>query len=78
MKKILILLLLVWVKVGAQNKTNTFNNLITEVRGDLNKDGVSDLVRVTQDTVADTRHYRLQVFFMQSNNNQQLIVTTSK
>jgi len=77
-KRFLVLMLLISLKVGAQNKKNDFHNLITEVRGDLNRDGFPDLIRVTQDTIADTRPYRLQVFFTQPNGKLKLIVTTDQ
>lgn len=77
-KRFLVLILLISVKAGAQNIKNDFHHLITEERGDLNKDGFLDLVRVTQDTIAATRPYRLQVFFNQPNGKQQLIVTTDQ
>lgn len=78
MKNLLILLLLIPFHLCAQNKLNTFDHLITEVSGDLNKDGFKNLVRGTQDTIADTRPYRLQVFFTQPNGKQQLIITTDQ
>ncbi len=62
----------------AQNKTNNFNKVIAEVRGDLNKDGLQDLLRVTQDTLANSFPYRLEVFFNQPLSDKKLIVTTDK
>ena len=78
MKKLLILIFLFSVNVFAQNKKNNFDKVIAEVRGDLNKDGLQDLVRVIQDTIADSFPYRLEVFFNQPSGNKKLIVSTDK
>ena len=78
MKKLFILLLLISVKVCAQNKTQPFKVLIEEVKGDLYKDGLPDLVKLTQDTLVDEAPYRLQVFFAQPGGKWKLIVSSDQ
>ena len=78
MKKLFVLLLLISVNVCAQNKTQPFKVLIEEVKGDLNKDGLPDLVKLTQDTLEDEAPYRLQVFFAQPGGKWKLIVSSDQ
>ncbi|MET4137870.1 hypothetical protein [Pedobacter sp. UYP1] len=51
---------------------------IVQSKGDLNNDGLADLVIVTQDTVDDTAPYKLQVFFTQPGGQHKLIVVSDK
>lgn len=78
MKKYLIILLLAAVNIKAQTHKNPFTVLIGEAKGDLNKDGLPDLVRVTQDTVANTGPFHLEVFFRLQNGKYRLIASSDK
>ena len=78
MKKLLILLLLISTNVFAQSEKTPFKVLIEEVKGDLNKDHLADLVKLTQDTLDDTAPYRLQVFFAQPNGKWKLVVSSDQ
>ena len=49
---------------------------IASIKGDLNKDGLSDLVVVKQDTLSKSKPYRLQIFFAQPDGTNKLIVST--
>lgn len=64
----------------AQNQLEetTFNYEITRVEGDLNHDGISDLAIVSQDTLQDTAPYLLEVYFGNSQDAFDLIVSTQK
>jgi hypothetical protein len=53
-----------------------FNVLISNVFGDLNKDGILDLAMITQDTACHSGHYNLEVFFTQPNGDRKLIIST--
>lgn len=55
-----------------------FSREVKRAIGDLNKDGLSDLAIVTQDTTDATWPYRLQIFFKQSNGEYKLILSTDK
>lgn len=76
MKKLLVILMFATFNIKAQKKP--FTVLIGEARGDLNKDGLPDLVRVTQDTVADTGPFRLEVFFCLPNGKYRLIAYSDR
>lgn len=58
-------------------ETNNFNHKIVEVSGDLNKDHFADKIIVTQDTLAETAPYRLQIFLAQPDQTYKLQVSTT-
>lgn len=78
MKSFIFFFLLLQISVYSQSNTTHFNHQIFEVYGDLNKDRLADKVIVTQDTLAATAPYRLQIFLAQPNGSFQRIVTTTK
>lgn len=57
---------------------DSFNDVISRVEGDLNKDGIIDLAIVKQDTLHEKAPYKLEVFFGQENGDLKLIVSTTK
>lgn len=74
----LSLLLLLSFAATAQRHSpkKPFAKLIQQVKGDLNKDGLEDIVTVTQDKMAETAPYRLQVSFGQPGGGYKLVVST--
>ncbi|RAJ32150.1 hypothetical protein [Pedobacter cryoconitis] len=70
------------VAIVPKSNTKSFiqkgRKIVSQSKGDLNKDGLPDWIIVTQDTVADTAPYRLQVFFTQPDGQQKLIVSSDK
>lgn len=79
-KVFLLILICISTVLSGQNveMKDRFIKEITRVKGDLNKDGISDLVIVTQDTIEDTSPYRLQIYFGQPNGRFKLIDSTEK
>lgn len=81
MKKI-ILLTVLFIFIDTFSQTNkqkeTYNFLVTEVLGDLNKDNLDDKVIVTQDTINENSPYKLQIFFAQPKGEFSLIATSTK
>lgn len=75
----LILFLICYVNFSAQSsgQSATFNFTVYEVYGDLNKDGLSDKVLITQDTINDQAPYLLQIFFNDNGKYQRPFVSTS-
>ncbi|UKN02037.1 hypothetical protein K6119_00725 [Paracrocinitomix mangrovi] len=71
---ILILSSIAFISFGQDN----FNVVVSTAVGDLNKDGIADLVLVTQDTAQDNAPYKLEVFFTTSSGDKSLIVSTTK
>lgn len=83
MKGILLLLILSPLFVLCQNgirKINIgdFSEPIRQVIGDLNNDGLLDSISVSMDLTDETRPLKFEVFFLQSNQNHELIVSTTK
>ena len=70
--------LLISTNAFAQKTNESFNFIVQTVNGDLNKDGLEDEVIVSQDTLAETKPFRLQIYFMQKNGSKKLIVSTTK
>lgn len=50
---------------------------ITKAIGDLNNDGLNDLVVVTQDTIAEKQPYKLQIFFAKPDGSDSLYIETT-
>jgi hypothetical protein len=71
---IFIILLTITNFVFAQK----FNVPVSNVKGDLNKDGLEDIVIVTQDTISQIRPYKLEIYFTQPDGKKKLIVSTIK
>ncbi|MCD0490057.1 hypothetical protein LPB86_17585 [Pedobacter sp. MC2016-14] len=61
-----------------QSKKDSFSSVISKATGDLNKDQLPDFAIVTQDTLADTAPYRLQIFFGTPGGGRRLVVNTTK
>ncbi len=59
-----------------QIRDGNFDVVISSVRGDLNKDGVEDLVTVKQDTVSQNRPYRLQIYLTQADKKRKLVLSS--
>lgn len=63
----------------AQDETfSVFDFTVSTAHGDLNKDGILDLVIVTQDTASNFGPYRLEIFFTQPNGDKQMIVQSDR
>jgi hypothetical protein len=81
MKKIIILTLLffTFIPVYSQDTllSNSFNVLIRESSGDLNKDGQLDRVIISMDTVDQTRPFKLDVFFTDPNGHSNLFFSST-
>lgn len=52
----------------------SFNNIITAITGDLNKDKLPDSVIVSQDTSDNNAPYRLQIFFKNAHAGYRLVI----
>ena len=59
-------------------KKDRFNYILSKATGDLNKDQIPDFAIVTQDTLADTAPYRIQVFFGKPGGGRTLVVSSTK
>lgn len=60
----------------AGSNKNSFNRIITTIKGDLNKDKLPDSVIVSQDTMNDKAPSRLQIFFNRPNGGHTLVIQT--
>lgn len=58
--------------------SQNFNIPVTKATGDLNKDGIEDLVTVMQDTLTETRPYRIAVSFSEENGSVKLAVSSDQ
>ncbi len=63
---------------GSAAYSQNFNVPVTKATGDLNKDGIEDLVTVTQDTISDTWPYRIQVSFGTGNGELKPVVSSDQ
>lgn len=61
-------------KLIAQHRDGNFDVVISNIKGDLNKDGVDDMVTVKQDTVNETRPYRLEIYLTQNDKKVKLFL----
>lgn len=59
-------------------KADRFSYVVSKVTGDLNKDNLPDYAVVTQDTLADTSPYHLQVFFAKPGGGYELKISSTK
>ena len=59
-----------------QETDDNFKVIVSNVRGDLNNDGIDDLVTVKQDTVNEERPYRLQIYLSQTNQELKLVLSS--
>jgi hypothetical protein len=66
----------------AQNDTTQLNTnfdyVVSEVFGDLNKDGISDKVLVMQDTLHQNAPYRVQIFLKNTKGKYRLMAMSTK
>ena len=76
--KSLVYLLAPFLLAQQMPTKDAFTHEVSRAKGDLNKDGLADLVVVTQDTLADKAPYRLQVFFTQPDKSRKLVVSTTQ
>ena len=72
------LFLFVFLFSAMLSAQNNFPKEITKVKGDLNKDGLSDYVQVLQDTISETAPYKLEIYFAETNGNFKKVVSTVK
>lgn len=79
MKQILFFLALIPLNSLAQNDSLelNFSVLISEVKGNLNKDLLEDKVIVSQDTINKYAPFRIQIFFVQPDGTFKLIVSST-
>lgn len=73
----MFLIIIIFLSINSFAESN-FNYQITKVVGDLNKDGLSDIVIVTQDTINDSFPYKLDILLAKSKGEYKLIVTSIK
>ena len=59
-----------------QETDDNFKVIVSNVRGDLNNDGMDDLVTVKQDTVNEERPYRLQIYLSQTDQELKLVLSS--
>lgn len=59
-----------------QETDDNFKVIVSNVRGDLNNDGIDDLVTVKQDTVNEERPYRLQIYLSQTDQELKLVLSS--
>ena len=59
-----------------QESDDNFKVIVSNVRGDLNNDGIDDLVTVKQDTVNEERPYRLQIYLSQNDQKSKLVLAS--
>ncbi len=82
MKKILgyVLFCILIPAIGfcQSNKYENYDTLITTVKGDLNKDGLIDVVTVTQDTLNKYGTYRLEIYFAKPKGYTDLMFCTER
>ena len=78
LKYLLIFFMVSNLSAQSYEKTDVYTSIVTTVIGDLNKDSLADMVMVTQDTVAESAPYKLQVFFGLLNGDYKLMVETTK
>lgn len=69
-----ILLFIAFCPLHGQN----FNIPVSKAIGDLNKDGLDDLVTVMQDTVHENAPYRIAVFFGVADEEYKLVVLSGQ
>jgi hypothetical protein len=67
-------LLQVIVYGQASSNKNSFNHIITTIKGDLNNDKLPDSVIVLQDTLNNKAPYRLQIFFKHPDAGYHLVI----
>ncbi|NQX38395.1 hypothetical protein SAMN05421820_101414 [Pedobacter steynii] len=70
-----ILLMVSSTRLSAQEN---FNVVVSMAKGDLNRDLLADSVVVTQDTIADTSPYRLEIYFAKKGGGYHLNIQTDK
>jgi len=82
MKKILILIISVSFNYSVYSQSNSLNDsydyLIRESFGDLNKDGLLDRAIISMDTIDNERPLRLQIFFSQLNRSHKLYFSSTE
>ena len=59
-----------------QGTDDHFKVIVSNVRGDLNNDGIDDLVTVKQDTVNEERPYRLRIYLSQTDQKSKLVLSS--
>lgn len=68
------LLLIALLAANNSFSQNKFDVIASTAIGDLNKDGITDLVLVTQDTTSETWPYNIEVFFTSENGDKVLVI----
>ena len=59
-----------------KDQNDNFKVIVSNVRGDLNNDGIDDLVTVKQDTVNEERPYRLRIYLSQTDQKSKLVLSS--
>lgn len=77
-KLCIFVFLFICSNVFAQNRKANFDHTVMTAEGDLNKDGIKDVVIVMQDTLQESAPYRIQVFFRDAQKELQLITSSTK
>lgn len=59
-----------------QETDDNFKVIVSKVRGDLNNDGIDDLVTVKQDTINENRPYRLKIYLSRNDQKSKLVLSS--
>lgn len=73
-----IFLLIITGELFSQESKNNYSKTIYSIEGDLNRDGIADLVTVKQDSSSKYKPHLLEIKFKKSDGNYETIFTSEK